>query len=120
MSTAPHAVAGQPLSAEPKKSLTAVEIIENELKSYFAQREQAIGRVHALDGAIQSAQHLLATFRAEAAKAESLVSAEFKKVENEAKHLIAEVKAEEKNVDAVAATEVKKTEDTVVSIAEKL
>lgn len=46
----------------------AIQTIETELVAFFKQREQAIANVHAVDGAIQAAQHLLAKLRAEEAK----------------------------------------------------
>ena len=59
----------------------AIQVIETELGTFFKQREQAIANVHAVDGAIQAAQHLLAKLRAEEAK----VAAEVTKVIDEVK-----------------------------------
>lgn len=68
----PSAVAGAasaaPAAAAPAKPRTAIQIIEQEIVGYFKQREEAIARVHAIDGAIQSAQHILMALKAEAAK----------------------------------------------------
>ena len=57
-----------PAAAAPAKPRTAIQVIEQELTGYFKQREEAIARVHAIDGAIQSAQHILMALKAEAAK----------------------------------------------------
>ena len=68
----PSAVAGAasaaPAAAAPAKPRTAIQISEQEIVGYFKQREEAIARVHAIDGAIQSAQHILMALKAEAAK----------------------------------------------------
>jgi hypothetical protein len=50
--------------------LNAIQLIEQEIGNFLKQREQAIANVHAVDGAIQAAQHLVAKLKAEAAKAE--------------------------------------------------
>ena len=68
---------GTPASAAPK--LTAIQIIEQEIVGFIKQREQAVANVHAIEGAIQAAKHLVATLKVEAAKAE----AEVKKVVGE-------------------------------------
>ena len=71
MSTVPVIpVAGTPVSA-PK--LNAIQIIEQEVGNFIKQREQAVANVHAVEGAIQAAQHLVAKLKAEAAKAEGEV-----------------------------------------------
>ena len=72
--------AGTPAAAKP---LTAIELVEQELGNFFRQREQAIANVHAVDGAIQSTQHLLAKLKAEVVKAEAWVKAEAEKAEAE-------------------------------------
>jgi hypothetical protein len=53
--------------------LTAIQLIEQELGNFIKQREQAVANVHAVEGAIQAAQHLLAKLKQEAAKAEAVV-----------------------------------------------
>jgi len=67
--------------------LNAIQVIERELGNFFKQREQAVANVHAVDGAIQASQHLLATLKAEAAKAE----AEVKSVVESGIHLVEKV-----------------------------
>ena len=62
------AASAAPAAAAPAKPRTAIQIIEQEIVGYFKQREEAIARVHAIDGAIQSAQHILMALKAEAAK----------------------------------------------------
>ena len=75
----------------PAPKLTAIQIIEQEIGNFFKQREQALANVHAVDGAIQAGQHLLAKLKAEAAKAETFV-------ETEAKKVVAAVEAEAKKL----------------------
>jgi hypothetical protein len=70
MSTTPVSpVAGTPAPAAPVK-LNAIQVIEQEIGNFTKQHVQAIANVHAVEGAIQAAQHLLARLKAEAAKAE--------------------------------------------------
>ena len=75
--------AGTPAPAAPAKALTAIEVIEKEIVNFFRQKEQAVANIHAVDGAIQGAQHLLAKLKAEAVKAEAFAKAEAEKVEAE-------------------------------------
>ena len=49
--TAPAPAPTQPVVA--KKPLNAIQVIEQQIVTYFQQKEQAIANVHALDGAIQ-------------------------------------------------------------------
>ena len=65
-----------PQQQSPAKPLTAIQTIEQEFQNFIRQREQAVANVHAIDGAIQAAQHLLAKLKAEEAKA----AAEVKKL----------------------------------------
>jgi hypothetical protein len=58
-----------PIAPAPK--LTAIQLIEQELSGFIQQREQAIANVHAVDGAIQGAQRLLAKLKQAAAEAEA-------------------------------------------------
>ncbi len=51
--------------------LTSIQLIEEEIKSFYKQAEQAaknaeqaVANVHAIQGAIQGAQHLLAKLKA--------------------------------------------------------
>ena len=92
--TATPAVATAP--AAPK--LNAIQIIEREIGNFFKQREQAVANVHAVDGAIQASQHLLAALKAEAAKAEAVVEKGIHLVEAVAKGAETRVEAA---VDAV-------------------
>lgn len=55
----------------PAPKLTAIQLIEQELSGFIQQREQAIANVHAVDGAIQGAQRLLAKLKQAAAEAEA-------------------------------------------------
>ena len=97
MSTPAQALPGVGTPATAARPLTAIELIEQELANFFRQREQAIANVHAVDGAIQSTQHLLAKLKAEVVKGEAWVKAEAERVEAEAKKLAGEV---EKVVDS--------------------
>lgn len=76
-----------PVATAPALKKNAIQLIEEQIVNFFKQREEAIAKVHAIDGALQSSQHLLAIFRAEAAKAEAEVKAVVAAVENEAKKL---------------------------------
>ena len=98
-----------PAAAAPAKPRTAIQVIEQELTGYFKQREEAIARVHAIDGAIQSAQHILMALKAEAAKGIALVQAGAKAVVAETEKIAGEV---ETAVETVA----KDVESKVVSI----
>ncbi len=73
MSTIPSPVVGTPAPTPiaPAKPLTAIQIIEAEVMNYIRQREAAIVNLHAVDGAIQGAQQILAKLKAEAARAEA-------------------------------------------------
>lgn len=86
----------------PAAKPTAIQIIETEIVDFFKQREQAIANLHAINGAIQGAQQLLAKLKAEVAKAEA-----------EAKKLLAEA---ETSVETVA----REVESKVVSIADAI
>jgi hypothetical protein len=67
--------------AAPAAPLNAIQRIELEIQNFVRQREQLVAQlqqltanVHATEGAIQGAQHLLGIFKAEAAKAEAEVA----------------------------------------------
>ena len=60
-----------PVATAPAKKLTALETIEQEIGTWFKQREQQIENIKALDGAIQGGQRLLSVLKAEAEKAEA-------------------------------------------------
>ena|ERR1700676_458011 len=68
------------VQATPAPKLNAIQLIEQELSGFIKQREQAVANVHAVEGAIQAAQHLLMKLRIAAATAE----AEAKKLLGEA------------------------------------
>lgn len=95
----------------PVVKLTAIQIIENEIVEFFKQREQAIANLHAVNGAIQGAQQLLAKLKAEAVKAEA-----------EAQKILTEVEAGAKKVLTEAENSVKSAaravESKVVSIVD--
>jgi len=74
---ATQAPVATPASAAPK---SAIQLIEEQVVAFVKQREQAIANVHAIEGALQGAQHLLALLKNEAAK----VEAETKKLIGEA------------------------------------
>jgi hypothetical protein len=83
--------------AAPKKALTAIQLIEQEIGNFIKQKEQAIANVNAVDGAIQAGYHLLGKLKAEVAKAEA-----------EAKKLLAEAEVEAGKAVAFVEAELKK------------
>ena len=95
--------------AAPAKPRTAIQVIEQELAGYFKQREEAIARVHAIDGAIQSGQHILMALKAEASKGIALV-------EKGAKAVVAETEKIAGEVETAVETVAKDVESKVVSI----
>jgi hypothetical protein len=92
MSDAPTVVNGVPTPVVnavqvPAPKLTSIQLIEQELQNFFKQAEQAaknaeqaVANVHAVQGAVQGAQHLLAKLKA----AEAATVAEAKKLVGEA------------------------------------
>ena|SRR5579863_1075262 len=72
------AAAPVPATPSPKK-LNALETIEQDIANFFKQREEAIARVHAIDGAIQASQHLLGRLKANLEEAAKDVKAEVEK-----------------------------------------
>jgi hypothetical protein len=71
----------------PAPKLTSIQLIEQELQGFFKhaeaaakQAEQAVANVHAIQGAIQGAQHLLAKLKA----AEAAAATEAKNLTSEA------------------------------------
>jgi hypothetical protein len=69
-----------PVAAAPAVKLNAIQRIEQELITFMRQREQAVANVHAIDGAIQAAQHIIAVLKAEEAKAATAVEGEASKL----------------------------------------
>ena len=63
-------------------------MIEKELQGFLRQREQAISNVHAVDGAIQAAQHLLGRLKQEEAKARGLSASEVRPVQTDAQSVL--------------------------------
>lgn len=95
--------------------MTAIQIIEQEIVGFIKQREQAVANVHAVEGAIQAAQFLLAKLKAEAAKAEAEVKAVAAKAYAVGEGLVKQADAA---VDAaVSAVETEATK--VVNVIEK-
>lgn len=108
---APAAPVVAAAQAVAKKPLNAIQLCEQKLIEFVQQRERAIANVHAIDGAIQGAQQLLAILKKEAEKAEAFAKDEAEKA----------VKAVETAAETVAAdvkAEASKVEEKVVSIAE--
>ena len=95
------AVATAPAAA-PAPKLNAIQLIEQELGNFIKQREQAIANVHAVEGAIQAAQRMLAVLKSEVLKAEA-----------EAKKLVGEVESEFTKLEGEAKAEVTKVIDFV-------
>ena len=85
----------------PAPKLTSIQLIEQEIVNFGKQAEQAaknaeqaVANVHAIQGAIQGAQHLLAKLRA----AEASAAAEVTKVETEVVNKIHAVEAVAKEI----------------------
>jgi hypothetical protein len=103
-------VAGTPApAAAPAPALNAIQRIEAEIVTFVKQREQAVANVHAVEGAIQGAQHLLAILKNDFAKAEA-----------EAKKLLGEVKPEAEAGIHVVEADAKKIVDAIEAEAKKL
>jgi hypothetical protein len=115
-STAPAPAPAQPAAA--KKPLNAIQVIEQQIITYFQQKEQAIANVHALDGAIQASQQMLAKLKSIEAEAKKLASEAVTAVETEAAKIVDAVKAEVSKVETAVEGEVAKTESKVVSITD--
>jgi hypothetical protein len=88
----------------PAPKPTAIQLIEQELQNFFKQAEQAaknaeqaVANTHAIQGAIQGAQHLLAKLRAAEAAAVT-----------EAQKLAGEAEAEVKKGISIVETELHK------------
>ena len=96
-------------AAAPAPKLNSIQLIEQEIVGFFKQKEQAIANLHALDGAIQAAQHLVAVLKTAAAKAEA-----------EAVKIAGEVKTDAEKVATEVKTEATKIVDAVVVDAKKL
>ena len=94
--------------APAPKPLNAIQSIEQEIVGFFKQKEQAIANVHAIEGAIQAGQHILAKLKA----AEAAAVAEGKKLVGEAKPIVEgivqSVESEAKKVEAAVEADVKK------------
>lgn len=73
-------------TAAPK--LNALQMIEQDIVTFFKQREAAVANVHAIDGAIQAYQQLSAKLKAEFAKAEAEVKKIASEVEGEVSKVI--------------------------------
>jgi hypothetical protein len=100
-------VSAQPAAQAAPSS--AIQQVEQEILTFFQQREQAIARLHAVEGAIQAGQHILAKLKAGEAVAVA-----------EAKKLIGEAKPEVEKIEKAVETEVKKVEAAVEAEASKL
>lgn len=94
--TAPAPAPTQPVVA--KKPLNAIQVIEQQIVTYFQQKEQAIANVHALDGAIQASQQMLAKLKTIEAEAKKLATEAVTAVETEATKAVAGVEAVAKEV----------------------
>jgi len=88
------------MSETQAPKLNAIQVVEKELLGFRTQREQAVANVHAVDGAIQAAQHLLALLKVEAAKAETEVEKVVGAVESAVKTGIHVVESVAQRVEA--------------------
>ena len=91
--TAAVSAPAAPVAEVPAKPMNAIQIIEQEIGNFSKQHNQTVenlqkakqqvefttANLHAIEGAIQAAQHLLVRLKTEAAKAE----AEAKKIAGE-------------------------------------
>jgi DNA repair ATPase RecN len=105
----PAAVQAAAVPAAPAKPLTAIERIEAEIAGWVKQHEQAVANVHAVEGAIQGGQRLLAMLKAEEAKAIA-----------EAKKVGADITAEAQKIETSVKAEAEKVETTVESELKKI
>lgn len=94
-----------PAAAAPAQPLNAIQIVEQQIAGFIQQRERAIANVHAIEGALQSAQHLLGVFKTEAAKAEAAAKAAFEKVKADVESVIHGVDTKAEEVVAVVKKE---------------
>ena len=85
-------------AAVPAPKLKSIQLIEQEIVGFFKQKEQAIANLHALDGAIQAAQHLVAVLKTAAAKAEAEAVKIAGEVKTEATKIVDAVEAEAKKL----------------------
>ena len=85
-------------AAVPAPKLNSIQLIEQEIGNFFKQKEQAIANLHALDGAIQAAQHLVAVLKTAAAKAEAEAVKIAGEVKTEATKIVDAVEAEAKKL----------------------
>jgi hypothetical protein len=111
---APVAATAAPV-VTPAPKLNAIQLIEQELGNFYKQAEaaakaaeQAVANSHAVSGAIQATQHLLAKLKAEAVKAEAEAAKLAGEAKAEAAKLVGRVEAEAKKGIALVETEAKK------------
>ena len=97
MSETPATTAVATASAVAPK-LNAIQLVEREIGNFIKQREQAVANVHAVEGAIQAGNHLLAKLKAAAASAEAEAKKLAAEVEAKAKAVIADVESEAKKL----------------------
>lgn len=102
---APQVLPALPPGAGKAKPLTAIQLIEQEIGNFFRQKEQAIAQVHAIDGAIQAANVLVAKLKA---------------AEAEAKKLADEAAAEAKKLVGAVETDVVKAKSEVQSVVDEV
>jgi cell division septum initiation protein DivIVA len=89
--------------------MSAISVIEKELVTFFQKREEAVAHLHAVEGAIQGAQHLLAKLKA--AEAEAVAATE---------KAATDVKAETAKVVDAVLSDAKEVADKVVEFAKKI
>jgi hypothetical protein len=120
---APAASVAAPTAAAPKapaKPLSAIQIIEQEIVNFFKQREQAIANVHAVDGAIQASQSLLARLKVEEAKAVAVAQTDAKAAVAEVEKVSGEVGGFLKAEEGKVVLDVKKVAAALEADAKKL
>ena len=72
---------------------------------FVQQKEQAIANVHAIEGAIQATQHLLARLKAEALKAETEAKKLAGEAETEVKTVVGEVESKVVSIESAVKKE---------------
>ena len=94
-----------PATQAPAPNLNAIQIIEQDIVRFFQQKEQAIANVHAIEGAIQATQHLLARLKAEALKAETEAKKLAGEAETEVKTVVGEVESKVVSIESAVKKE---------------
>lgn len=118
MSTVPVVPVAAPAAPAAPKSV--IQITEEQIFVLGKQREQAIANVHAVEGALQGAQHLLVIYKNEVAKAEAFAKEELAKAQAEAKKLIGEAKTEAGKVESGLAVDLEAAKAAGIHVVDEV